>query len=478
VPAEVVPIGVLPGLPKLYLDYVCDFERVSDLFAHDPHDPTAFDRAAAAAAARDLPRRELAALLLEQNRRFGSGSRALANVQLLVDPETVAVVTGQQPGLFGGPLYNLYKAATAIRLAAALTARTGRPHVPVFWIASDDHQVGEVDHVHALDGDGAPVRISWARGPSRRVEPIAALCLDDGVAGALDRVAELSHGAPHSEDVVGLLSDCFRPGERLAEAFARLTARLFEQDGLVLVESADPDLRRLGLPPLAAELAYPSPATAAAQLATERVAARGYPVQVPLRDDSLNFFFGRSERFRIRCGPDGFRVELRSSFVGAETLHARFDAEVEQFSPNVLLRPLYQDALFPTAAYVAGPSEIAYFAQLAPVYELFGIPMPVVVPRKSVTLLDEEVASLLRASELSVEHVLAGAEAPAAAVASLLPDGQPQERLLGVVHALLLGGLGLVPALVSGLDLEELGHQVLHVGAAQPAVVGTGTSAG
>jgi bacillithiol synthase len=476
--AELVPIRVLPGLPKLFVDYVCDFERVGDLFAHDFHDPAAFDRAAEIAAARDLPREELADLLLAQNRSFGSGGPALANARLLADPDAVAVVTGQQPGLFGGPLYNLYKAATAIRLAGALAARTGRPHVPVFWIASDDHQVGEVDHVHVLDRDGGPVRISWARGPSRRVEPIAALCLDDGVVDALDRVAEISHGLPRRQDVLALLADCFCPGERLAHAFARLAARLFEPDGLVLVESSDPALRRLGMPRLAPELAYPSPATAAARLATERLATRGYPVQVPLRDDSLNLFFGRRERFRIRSGPDGFRVELRSSVVDVQALRARFDAEVEQFSPNVLLRPLYQDALFPTVAYVAGPSEIAYFAQLAPVYERFGIPMPVVYPRKSVTLIDEKVASLLRASELCVEDVLAGAEAPAAAVASLLPDGQPQERVLGLVHALLVGGLELVPALVSGLALEEFGHQVLDVGAAAPAVLASGANAG
>jgi len=474
--AELVPIGALPGLPQLFVDYVSDFERVRDLFAHDFRDPAAFDRAAAAAAARDVPRDELAALLLAQNARFGSGIPALANAGLLADPDAVAVVTGQQPGLFGGPLYNLYKAATAISLARALTARSGRPHVPVFWIASDDHQVGEVDHVHALDGGAGPVRISWPRSASRRVEPIAALSLDDGIATALERVAEVAQEAAHGRDVVALLEDCFRPGERLAHAFARFLARLFEPDGLVLVESADPALRRLGMPALAAELAYPSPTTAAAQQATDRVAALGYPVQVPLRDDCLNLFFGSRERFRVRCGADGFRVELRSSFVDGERVRTRFDAEVEEFSPSVLLRPLYQDALFPTAAYVAGPSEIAYFAQLAPVYERFGMPMPVVYPRKSITLLDEEVASLLRASELRVEHVLTGGEAPAAAVASLLPDGQLQERVLGIIHALLVGGPGLVPALVSGLDLDQFDHQVLDVAALRAAVVETASA--
>ena len=138
-----IPVRLLPGAPKLFVDYISDFGRVSDLFEHDFRDPGAFVRAADTAAARELPRDAVADVLLAQSRLFRSGQPTVRNIERLRDPNSVAVVTGQQPALFGGPLYNLYKALTAVRLSQALEERTGRPHVPVFWIANDDHGLTE-----------------------------------------------------------------------------------------------------------------------------------------------------------------------------------------------------------------------------------------------------------------------------------------------------------------------------------------------
>lgn len=463
--AETVPMRLLPGTPKLLVDYVGDFDRVSDLFAYDFRDPEALRRAASVAAERDLPREQLAEVLLAQNRLFDSGERTFRMIDLLRRGGSVAIVTGQQPGLFGGPLYNLYKAATAVRLAQQLEEQTGRTCVPVFWIASDDHQVATVDHIHALDREGAVVRIAWACQESRGIRPIAALTLDGAISQTLERLAETGRGSPHGQAALELLAGFFRPGERLTDAFAGLMTRLFEREGLVLVDASDPRLRRLGMGALARELDYPSPSTEAAGAAVERLTARGYAVQVPLRDDRLNLFFGRSERFRLRCGPAGFRISLRSGTVDATELRAFFAAELEQFSPNVLLRPLYQDALFPTAAYVAGPSEVAYFAQLQPVYACFDLPMPVIYPRKSITLVNSRARSLLAESGLRVQDFWGEAAASNAdgwLHSYLFPAGEPQERMLGIAHGLLDGGLELVPKILSGLELADFGHQVIE----------------
>ncbi|HEY7693837.1 MAG TPA: bacillithiol biosynthesis cysteine-adding enzyme BshC [Gaiellaceae bacterium] len=459
-----IPVGLVPGMPKLSVDYVADFGRVQDLFAHDFRDPDAFRRAADTAVARDLPRNEVADVLADQSRRFRSRQASVRNIERLREPGSVAVVTGQQPALFGGPLYNLYKALTAVRLAQVLEQRNGRPHVPVFWIANDDHSLESVDHVHVLGGSGEIERIAWEHSLPRMVQPIAVVELDDGVTEAVDRLAESAAGASACGDVLALVSDCFRAGERLSDSFARLLGSLFERDGLVLVDPSEPKLRRLGMPMLAAELGFPSPATEAAREATTEVAARGYPVQVPLRDDRLNLFFGRSERFRLRCGAEGFQITHTSGRVDAEALRSSFHAAPEQFSPNVLLRPLYQDALFPTAAYVAGPSEIAYFAQLKPVYARFGIPMPVVHPRLSATLVSSRASALLARTGLGVEDVWAGRGESSWLRSSLLPNGQPQERVLGLVHALLENGLELVPQLGSRMSPFEFDHQVVAAG--------------
>ena len=466
-----IPVRLLPGAPKLFVDYLSDFGRVGDLFEHDFRDPGAYGRAADTAAARELPRDAVADVLLEQNRLFGSGQAALRNVDRLRDPNAVAVVTGQQPALFGGPLYNLYKGLTAVRLAQALEEQTGRRHVPLFWIANDDHSLTEVDHISVLRENSELERVAWRHSLGRKVQPIAVVTLDDAVTEAHGLLAASAAGASQRGDVLELLSDCFRAGERLSDSFARLLAILFDRYGLVLVDPSETALRRLGMPKLAAELSFASPTTEASREATTELSARGYPVQVPLRDDRLNLFYGRSERFRLRCGPDGFEMSLKSGLIDAATLRAGFDEAPEKFSPNVLLRPLFQDALLPTAVYVAGSSEIAYFAQLKPVYALFGIPMPVVHPRLSATLVNSRVLALLARDGLGIEDVWAGRTDSVQLRACLLPEGQPQERVLGMANALLENGLEFVAHVDSQMSLFEFDHQVV------PGEVDTAVSA-
>ena len=462
-----VPAGLLPEAPKLFLDYVGGFARVRDLFEHDFRDAGSLERASELAAARTLPRDQVADVLLGQASGFGSGQAAAANIARLRDCETAAVVTGQQPSLFGGPLYNLYKAVTAVKLAQRLEAQTGRAHVPVFWIANDDHELSRVDYVQVLSEDGRLERIAWRHEGARRVRPMSSVTLDDGVGEALERLGAIAGRSTHRDAVLDLLSGFARPGERLTDAFGSLLGRLFEPWGLVVVDPSDERLRRLGMPRLAAELAYPPPAAVAARAATAAVAARGFHVQVPLRDDRLSLFCGRDERFRVRCGPAGFQIGRGFGNLDAAALHVRFEEAPEEFSPNVLLRPVYQDAVLPTAAYVAGPSEVAYFAQLRPVYELFGLPMPVVYPRLSATLLGARAQDLLRRADRSLEDVWAeGAAADGSAELQwlssyLLPEGRAQERVLGIVQGLLDWGPSLVDSVLAAAELGEFDHQIL-----------------
>ena len=378
-----VPIELLPGAPGLFVDYMRDFERVRELFLHDYRDTAALARAAHAAASRALPREAVADVLAEQQ----TSEAAAANVERLRMPGSVAIVTGQQPAPGGGPLYTLYKAATAVLLARRAGA------VPVFWIANDDHEL--------------------------------------------------------SAETVG--------GESLSAHFGRLLSRLFERDGLVVMDASDARLRRLGMPALAAELAFPSPTAAAAAVASARIAQLGHALQVPLRSDRLSLFHGRPRRFRMRASASGFQIAHEAKPVTRAELLALYAAQPEAFSPNALLRPLYQDVLLPTAAYVAGPNEIAYYAQLLPVYERFGMQMPLIYPRKSVTLLNGashggDVADVFR-------DVAALGPIPGLPHAVLAPGGKPQERVLENVC-----GTDFVDELLRRLDLDDFDHQVVARG--------------
>jgi SAM-dependent methyltransferase len=382
-PVRSVPIELLPGAPALFVDYVRDFEGVRELFAHDYRDTAALGLAVDAAAARALPREAVADVLAEQQ----TSETAAANVERLRAPGSVAIVTGQQPAPGGGPLYTLYKAATAVLLARRAGA------VPVFWIANDDHEL--------------------------------------------------------SAATVG--------GESLSAHFGRLLSRLFERDGLVVIDASDARLRRLGMPALAAELAFPSPTAEASAVAAARIAQLGHKLQVPLRPDRLSLFRGRPRRFRVRASAAGFQIAHETEPVSPADLLALYAAEPEGFSPNALLRPLYQDALLPTAAYVAGPSEIAYYAQLLPVYDRFGMQMPLIYPRKSVTLLDGAPDSLGVADVF--RDVAALGPLPGLPHARLAPAGEPQERVLEVRDA-----ADYVDELLDRLDLDDFDHQLVTRG--------------
>jgi SAM-dependent methyltransferase len=381
--ARTVPIKLLPGAPTLFIDYVRDFGRVRELFAHDYRDTAALARAVAAAASRALPRDAIADVLAEQQ----TTTTAAANVERLRAPGSVAIVTGQQPALGGGPLYTLYKTATAVLLAHRVGA------VPVFWIANDDHEL--------------------------------------------------------SAAMVG--------GESLSAHVGRLLSRLFEPHGLVVIDASDVRLCRLGMPALAAELAFPSPTAVAAAVAAARIAQLGHKLQVPLRSDRLSLFHGRPRRFRVRASAAGFQIAHDAEPVTRAELLELYAAQPEAFSPNALLRPLYQDALLPTAAYVAGPSEIAYYAQLLPVYKRFGMQMPVIHPRKSVTLI-EGAPSGLRVADV-FRDVAALGPLSGSPHAELAPGGEPQERVLEVSYA-----EDFVDELLDRLDLDDFDHQLIARG--------------
>jgi len=455
-----VRTALVPSAPPIFIDYVNRFEHVRSLFPYDYRDPSSFERAGAAAAARDLPRDVVADVLHDQHAVFAGSDTASRNIERLRHPEAVAVLTGQQPALFGGPLYNMYKAATAVRLARRLEATTGRPHVPVFWIANDDHSVAAVDHVHAVAADGTVVPITWEHGRTRSTEPLSLVRLDRGVETALDLLSQVC-----ASPGVALAARTFRAGERLSDCFGRFLAAAFDDDGLVVVDPSDGRLREIGMPRLAAELAYPAPSATAARTPTEWLRAEGYPPQVALREDRLGLFHGETARFRVRASEPGCQMAFGTAPVEWSAARAMFAAAPGEFSPNVLLRPIYQDALFPTAAYVGGPSEISYFAQLAPVYARFRLPMPVIYPRKSVSLVNARAERELDALGLSVEDVFRDTAAlgPQAFAttdrrwlyAFLAPEGAPQERVIGAVclptaHAL------------SNLSLDVFDHQVIQ----------------
>ena len=349
-------------------------------------------------------RERLAALLLAQGEHFGATQAARENIEQLRNGAT-AVVTGQQVALFGGPLLTLLKAATAIRKAQDATTQSGRTHVPVFWLASEDHDLAEVDQI-SLPTKTAIETLKLELEFARPL-PVGGLRVDGGseagrarLESTLDRVSELIGWGPTAD----LLRECYAPdqGTTLAQAFGRLLTSVFAEFGLIVMDASSRGFHELGARALRAAIEEPEVLETLLLARSEELTSAGYHAQVlVVPGHSLLFLLDADTGARqpLRRGENSQWKAGTRAYSTAELL-AILDSEPERLSPNALLRPVFQDAILPTAAYIAGPAEIAYFAQCAAIYEhVLGRVTPV-LPRLSATLVEPALAKILDSHEI------------------------------------------------------------------------------
>ena len=304
-----------------------------------------------------------------------------AHLAALACGEAACVVTGQQAGLFGGPLYTLHKAASVIAHARALTDESGRRCVPVFWLQSEDHDFAEIATCHLVDQGHAPLAVSVPGDPAEADRSVGARRLGPPVEAALDRLAHSLPDGPHRAATLALLRQHYRPDASPVAAFAGLMDALFRAHGLLLLDPRAPGLAAAARPVHRFALDQAGPIAAALTARARALAEAGFKVQVHVRPRApLSFYHP--------AGPDGPRARLVPDGPdawalpdGARLPRAGAGDAPGHFSTSALLRPLLQDTWLPTAAYVGGPGEIAYLAQVGPLYPLAGQPQPLAIHR-------------------------------------------------------------------------------------------------
>ncbi len=395
-----------PWVRPLAGEYASNFASVAPLYAGDPQSPDAWREVSARVKARPRRRDQVAAALVAQQRRRHAPEAAQAAATLLTNPATVAVVTGQQAGVFGGPLYTILKAVSAIQLARRAAQTLGTPVVAIFWVAAEDHDWEEIASVTALDAQLQPRTITMPPPEGAGERPVGALQLDERVTATLDELGAALADTEFTPALLETLRASYRPGIGVADAFARWIEALLGGHGLVVFDSADPTVKPLIADVFRREIATAGRTASLATSAGAEMEARGHSPQVAPQADALALF---------RVDPaTGARTPIRrqgDQFVAGETTLSADDLEKElaqapeRFNPNVLLRPIVQDTLFPTVCYVAGPSELAYFGQLRRVYEHFGPPMPLIHPRASATLVDSATIRFLNKYDVPLEDL-------------------------------------------------------------------------
>jgi bacillithiol synthase len=355
--------------------------------------------------------------LRDVGERFGPAERAAAAATLRPTSERARqrleafaarggamVTTGQQAGLFGGPLYTLYKALTAIKLAEALETELGILVLPVFWVASEDHDWAEVNHTWVVDERDRLLRIS-IQGVNAPLLPVSARRIVE-VAGALDALGQAFAPTEHINEQLKRFLGVYRAGEPVAAAFSHLLEEVLRGFDLCLVDAASPQLKRASRPFLAEEVRAPEVSERLLAERTAELLSAGYHEQVAVQSGATQLFI-HTERGRERLLHDGLARIARESGSrwDVSQLLDRLEREPESLSPNALMRPVVEAGVFPTIAYVGGPAELAYLAQAQPLFGRFGIRAPVAVPRFSATLVEPRIARYLQRLGLDTDQL-------------------------------------------------------------------------
>lgn len=386
-------LGELPWVRRFAADYAHQFDAVASFFAGNPASPPAWSAAIARAQSHPRPRADVAARLEAQLVARDAPPAARAAAAKLSDEQTIAIVTGQQAGLFGGPLFTLLKALTALRLAERVEREHGVPAVAIFWIDSEDHDWDEVASATVLDADFEPRTIGLPAPEGAGEVPVARVRLGPEIAAAVDALKTTLAPTEFTDELVASLGAAYRPGAGMSEAFACWLDRVLGSRGLVLFDCADLAVKPLVADLFSREVEHAGRTSELALAAGHELERLGYHAQVTPHHDGLALFHLDTTRHPLRREGEVFQAGERR--FDRATLAELVRRHPEQFSPNVLLRPLVQDTLFPTVAYVAGPSELVYLGQLRGVYEHFGVPMPLVHPRITATLLDSAASRFL-----------------------------------------------------------------------------------
>ena len=388
---SLVPLTSAMGFSNLFLDFLADEASARRFFPN-----CTIDRAACKLEQVVYDRAGIAEVLRAQNRRLGAGAKTLANIDLLAsNKETLCVFAGQQAVLFGGPLLVLYKALGAIKSARLYSDQLQRPVIPVFWMAGDDHDFAEVNHTRVLDRTTQPVPIEYAGSPALEL-PTGEIRFEDGTAleQARKSFRDSLGDTDFTPELYELIDKCYTGEDTFVTAFGKLLLSLLGDYGLVVFSPVDETAKRRAVPFFQTVIDRQDEIHERLAEINEQLVEHGYHLQVEKAEDAAHLFYNRDGRKPVKRSGAGFAVGEQT--FTREELKRLIDSEPGRFSPDVITRPLMQSYLFPAVSQKGGPSEIAYLAQIAGLFELFGLVPPCYRARPTATVVEKRYAALMK----------------------------------------------------------------------------------
>ncbi len=408
---ESIPFSSLPGQTKLFLDHLADPKSLARFYPGGVSHQAGLDaRVEEVLKAHTTDRSVLCDALAEINVAYGASAATLANIEMLRDPRTVAVLTGQQTGVFTGPLYTIYKALSAIRSAEQFRER-GISAVPVFWMATEDHDLDEVANTFVIDRNGDPARAAFVAAKADHGKPVGSVVLNRSIEEAISEMFDALPMTEFSPRLRDSISSIWSAGTDLGKAFGRTLSMLMGKFGLIMVDPRNEVLKQLAAPAYLAAFRESEPMMEALMTRSEELLRAGYHAQVLIEADHFPLFWHTDDgrRVALRKGLDGtIRPKGERAGFSDQELRSMIETSPGRFSPGVMLRPIVQDHLFPTICYFGGSAEVAYFAQNSEVYRVMGRPVTPVFHRQSFTVVEAKHARTLNKYDLEFRDLFQG----------------------------------------------------------------------
>lgn len=395
--------GDIPGHQNLFLDYLQEFDNVEKFYKRNFREQEAYESLFKTLSEKERPHRaKLTDIIRAQYADNKISKQTQSNIEALYSQKTIAVVTGQQLGLFGGPLYTFYKSITAIKLCSYLKEKYDQYHfVPVFWLEGDDHDFDEVRSTNILNNENQVALLKYDDGQLEEINRggIGGLKFNQNIETVVNELISYLRESEFKPSLVEMIKTAYQPGKTFLESFRELMIKLFDEYGLIVFNPIDPEVKRLLVPIFEQEITNYRDQTG---YLVERSAELEeiYHAQVKVKAINL-FYVDDNERLLIEPVENDYRLKGKRKRFTREDILAQLNFSPERFSPNVLLRPICQDYLLPTAFYVGGPGEISYFAQVTPMYDIYNITQPFIYPRASATIVERSVKGILDKQQLS-----------------------------------------------------------------------------
>lgn len=443
----------IPNSNRLFLDYMNDFEKVREYYKINFRDTETYTEVFESICERDNPNKsQLVEIIKNQYTGFNPSQKTIQNIELLNDNKTIAVFTGQQVGLLGGPLYTVYKLFTTIKLCEELTESFPEFNfIPVFWMAGDDHDFEEISSVNLVSKENEIIKIVY--GDDKEVDfnrgSVGNLKFHNTINDFKSLIKENLRETEFSESLFNMIDNVLVPGMSIKTSFFNLIYQIFDDTGLIIFNPQDKEVKRLLQPIFSKELVDYKKHTKDLLLISADL-DDSYHAQVKIKPINL-FLSDDTGRHLIEPVENEYRLKGKRKRITEDEILTIVEKEPERFSANVLLRPICEDYLFPTGFYIGGPGEISYYAQAIPLYKHYGLQHPIVYPRASATIVEANIGKILIKYNLSTKDFLQNSDSLKEMVVKSLSEHNLEENF-NIANNTITEALETLNALLTKID--------------------------